>query len=213
MEPQFWHDKWHDREIGFHEGKANALLVKHFPSLRLNPGSRVFVPLCGKTHDIHWLLSKGCHVIGVELSETAIKELFDELNLKPKITSLDNLTLYQAERVNIFVGDIFELTPEQLGDIDAIYDRAALVALPGELRQRYTAQLEKLTHKAPQLVITFEYDQNAMSGPPFAISEPMLKSYYDNSYAVKHLETESVEGGLKGQAAADEAIWLLSPHN
>ncbi|AOE50376.1 thiopurine S-methyltransferase [Kangiella sediminilitoris] len=213
MDPSFWQDKWHSREIGFHQGHANALLIKYFPSLRLHPGSRIFVPLCGKTHDIHWLLSKGCHVVGVELSETAIKELFEELNLEPSVTSSENLTHYQADRIDIFAGDIFELNADTLGAVDAVYDRAALVALPESMRKDYSQQVESITYKAPQLLITFEYDQNALSGPPFAISESMLKSYYEASYGIELLETEHVEGGLKGEVEAKESIWLLSPAN
>src|SRR5690606_15848969 len=103
---------------------------KHFDRLRLTAGSRLFLPLCGKTRDIAWLLEGGYRVAGVELSEVAIGVLFEELDLEPAIERSGNLLCYSGPGIDIHVGDIFELTAAQLGDVQAIYDRAALVALP-----------------------------------------------------------------------------------
>ncbi|WP_246614962.1 hypothetical protein [Agarivorans litoreus] len=88
MHEQFWHQKWEKDEIGFHEGEVNRFLYDYFNVLKLAAGARVFVPLCGKTRDIAWLLDKGMKVVGVELSEHAIKQLFAELNLEPKCREL-----------------------------------------------------------------------------------------------------------------------------
>ena len=136
MEASFWHDKWAKGEIGFHEGQPNAHLVAHFDTLGLAAGSRIFLPLCGKSGDLGWLLERGHQVVGIELSEVAIRQLFDDLGLEPAITEAGALKHFAVEDMDIFVGDLFALTPEQLGPVDAIYDRAAMVALPPQTRPR-----------------------------------------------------------------------------
>lgn len=209
MEPDFWHQKWKNNIIGFHKDEANPLLVNHFASLTLAQANRVFVPLCGKTLDIAWLMQQGHRVVGVELSEIAVKQLFEQLNITPTINQQASLMHYSADNIDIFVGDIFHLTKMILGVVDLIYDRAALVALPLEMRQRYSKQLIEITDSAPQLLITFEYDQRLHSGPPFAISNQEINQHYQQAYDITLLASEEVKGGLKGQCAAVEHVWLL----
>ena len=165
MDAEFWHRRWHNNEIAFHEGKANGLLVGYFEQLFSQRGGRVFLPLCGKTCDIGWLMSKGFRVAGAELSEPAIEQLFCDLAIEPDRSEVGDLMRYSAEGVDIFVGDIFQLSASALGAIDVVYDRAALVALPEEMRARYAAHLAEMTILAPQFLITFEYDQSEMAGP------------------------------------------------
>src|SRR5688572_14767150 len=141
---KFWHVRWQKNEIPFHERKPNPLLVKYFSRLSLGKGARVFVPLCGKTLDIGWLLSKGFRIAGAELSHLAVDQLFSELGLEPKI-SRGAVTRYTAHNLEIFVGDIFDVTRKRLGRVDAIYDRAALVALPEKMRKHYTRHLMRIT--------------------------------------------------------------------
>ena len=209
MEKNFWLDKWKVRDIGFHASVVHPLLAKYLPELSLPSGSRVFLPLCGKTRDIHWLLSQGLRVVGIELSEIAVKELFEELEVEPKISSVGALKLYQTKDLDVFVGDFFELTPEFLGSVDAVYDRAAIVALPLPLRERYSAHLVGLTHSSPQLLITFDYDQTKMEGPPFSVTDEEVRRHYSGQFVITLLESATVEGGLKGRVSAREKIWLL----
>lgn len=209
MEPNFWHKKWQDSDIGFHNSDANPLLVKHFYALGLAPNSRVFLPLCGKTLDIHWLLAQGYQVVGAELSPLAIGQLFEELGVMPAITQLENLQHYSAPNIDIFVGDIFNLISTLLGKVDAIYDRAALVALPFEMRKQYTSHLTAITHYAKQLLICFEYDQNQLAGPPFSISNEEIDTHYNADYRLTLLESAEVIGKLKSQCPAHENVWLL----
>jgi thiopurine S-methyltransferase len=210
MQTNFWHQLWADNEIGFHETKPNRLLVAYFEKLNLQAGSRVFLPLCGKTLDIAWLLSQRVHVLGAELSETAVKQLFGDLGIdEPTITSCGALTRHSAQNIDIYVGDIFDLSAEQLGAVDAIYDRAALVALPEPVRSQYTQHLVEITKSASQLLTTFDYEQNQMDGPPFSINADKVRSYYSNTYSVTPLESKTVPGKLKGKCAAEEQIWLL----
>jgi thiopurine S-methyltransferase len=211
MEHDFWHSKWHKNEIGFHEPEGNALLVKYADTLLATTSPRVFVPLCGKTQDIHWLLANGCEVVGAELSEIAITQLFAELEIEPEITTLGSLKLFKNGPLSIFVGDIFDLTNETLGGITGIYDRAALVALPTELREKYAAHICDITECAPILLISFDYDQSVIPGPPFCVDETEVARLYNASYSITLLERELLEGGLKGKVAADSLVFNLKP--
>lgn len=207
MDVNFWHQLWVDNEIRFHENQANPALVKHIDSLNLINGARIFLPLCGKTLDIAWLLERGYRVVGAELSELAINDLFDELHLVPKITTVGPLTRYQAHHLDIWVGDIFELSGNMLGTVDAIYDRGALVALPTQMRKRYAAQLIDMTDNAPQLLVVYEYDQQCYLGPPFAITEQELKQHYDHVYRRELLERTKVVKGFAEHMETFTSIW------
>ncbi len=211
MDPDFWHRRWRKDEIGFHEGEANALLVRHFEEAFARRQDRVFLPLCGKTRDIGWLCSTGRRVVGAELSETAIEQLFDELGVTPLRSERDPFVHYGAEGIDIYVGDIFDLTAEVLGAVDVVYDRAALVALPGEMRLRYADHLMRITTLAPQFLITFEYDQTQMDGPPFAVTGDEVHRCYGDRYERTLCASVEVAGGLKGRCAATEKVWLLKP--
>ncbi len=209
MDASFWHQRWEKNEIAFHQSKANPLLVEYFHELSFAKGSRIFVPLCGKTLDISWLLSNGYRVAGAELSKVAIEQLFMELGVQPKISGVGEVDQWSANNIDIFVGDIFALSRKILGPVDAIYDRAALVAFPEEMRNRYTAHLTEMTDKAPQLLICYDYDQRLMEGPPFSVSNEEVKGYYTVNYDVTLIASTDVSGGLKGKCAAKENVWLL----
>ena len=209
MDPNFWHKRWKKNEIGFHQSAVNVLLSDHFSGLSLPQTSRVFVPLCGKTRDIAWLLSQGHRVVGVELSKLAVEELFVDLGVAPKISVQGELLRYSAPGLEIFVGDIFELSGDLLGRVDAIYDRAALVAFPTEMRGRYGAHVAAITQLAPQFLICFEYDQAVMNGPPFSIDRQKVHDVYGAHYQIEPITNRDVAGGLKGKCPAQETVWHL----
>ncbi|WP_240219942.1 thiopurine S-methyltransferase [Rheinheimera hassiensis] len=209
MNPEFWQEKWQKREIAFHQAAVNPLLVSWFNQLALAPGATVFLPLCGKSLDIHWLLAQGYSVVGAELNEMAVQELFAELGLTPSVSSAGNLQHYQADKLQVFVGDIFQLSKHTLGPVAAIYDRAALVALPDAMRQRYAQHLITISQSAPQLVICFEYDQTQLPGPPFSVDSAEMHKLYSKVYSLNCLEKLDVPGGLKRKCQATELGWLL----
>ena len=212
MEHGFWHNRWATNQIGFHEPQVNPLLVEHFAALALPPGSRLLLPLCGKTLDIAWLLAAGHRVVGVELSELAVQQLFAELGATPRIQVLsDALKRYETDELTVFVGDIFALSRDLLGPVNAIYDRAALVALPATMRPRYAAHLSEVGACAPQLLISFDYEQSQLPGPPFAVLAEELAVLYGQRYQLQQLARQALAGGLKGQCPADEVVWRLQP--
>jgi thiopurine S-methyltransferase len=211
MEADFWHQKWMKNEIGFHQNTFNQLLVKHFPALSLAMGARIFLPLCGKSLDIQWLLQNGYRVVGAELSKLAVTQLFEHLGVTPTVSSLGEVECYSANNLEIFVGDIFQISCKLLGAVDAIYDRAALVALPETMRSLYVKHLMKITACAPQLLICFEYDQRLMFGPPFSVDGKEVSYHYDGRYSIALLEQRLLSGGFKGKIDAQETVWMLMP--
>ena len=208
-ENSLWLERWQNREIGFNQEEPNLFMVQHFKALNLKKGSRVLVPLCGKSIDISWLLAEGYDVVGVELSQTAVSELFEELKSVASISTVGELTLYSTQNLNIFVGDIFKVTASIVGKIDAIYDRAALVALPTALRVEYAQHLCIITNKAPQILLCFEYDQSLMDRSPYSVDEEEVKKHYGEHYALEILSKEEIVGGFKGKLPACDVIWLL----
>ena len=210
MEHSFWHERWESGRIGFHESRPNPLLVAHFPALSVPKGGRVFIPLCGKTLDIDWLLRQGHQVAGAELSERAIRELFERLGVGPVVSDLGDLARYSAPGIDIFLGDIFALTPDMLGSVDAVYDRAALVALPDSMRGSYASHVASITRFAPQLLVTFEYDQALFDGPPFSVDSVEVHRNYGAHHDPVSLASVAVAGGMKGEPAR-ESVWLLRP--
>ncbi len=210
MEASFWHNRWQTNQTGWHERAVNPLLIAHFSSLGVPPGGRVFVPLCGKSLDLGWFLSRSYAVAGAELSELAVTQLFAKLGLEPRISEVDKHRLFHGEKIDIFVGDLFRLSRDILGPVDAVYDRAALVALPESTRVQYTAHLKSLTELAPQLVIGYEYDQTIVPGPPFSVTPAELHRQYSDSYTLTPLARVDVPGGLKGKCPATEHVWRLN---
>jgi thiopurine S-methyltransferase len=188
-----WAARWREGRTSFHEGRPNDLLVR--AAARLDGCRRVLVPLCGKAEDLAFLAARGHDVVGIELVEPAVQAFFAEHDLAPSVARHGPYTAYRVDRVapgggaiTLLVGDFFALTPELLGPADGLYDRAALIALPPELRPRYAVLLRALLPAgAPALVITVEYDQAALTGPPFAVLESELRALYEGA-SVEFLE-------------------------
>ncbi len=211
MEKEFWLDKWDKEQIGFHLSEVNPNLVERIDRLALKKGDRIFIPLCGKTLDIVWLLQRGYKVVGIDLSQKAIEAVFEQMQAKPEITVVGDLTKYQFERLELYVGDIFALTKEILGPVHAIYDRAALVALPPDIRKKYTRYLTRNTDSAKQLLVTLNYDQSLMEGPPFSITEEMVKRQYWNNYTIELLKDNALNEERRGITGFREQVMLLKP--
>jgi len=209
MNVDYWLGKWDRNEIGFHAAKVNKFLAAHIGALNLPAGARVFVPLCGKTRDMGWLLEQGFEVVGAELSELAIVQLFEDLALVPEIAELGDVKWYSGTGITVFVCDIFDVRGDMLGEIAAVYDRAALVALPEVVRADYVDHVARITGGAPQILLTFEYDQAAMTGPPFSITVAMVEALFAPQFEVQLLEDATVEGGFKGRIPAVEKAWVL----
>ena len=182
MEPEFWHQRWQQNQIGFHQGEVNPYLRKYWSSLAIAAPARILVPLCGKSLDLLWLVEQGYQVEGVELSELAVRAFFEEQGIEARQTRLGDWQVWEGDGLRLWCGDFFALRPEQLGHIDAVYDRAALIALPTEMRQQYVRHMQTLVGPVPHLLITLEYPQDKMSGPPFSVEQAEVEALFGERY-------------------------------
>lgn len=179
MEPAFWQQRWADNQIGFHQAQVNPYLQKYWPQLQLAPGSRVLVPLCGKSLDLAWLAGQGYRVLGVELSRRAVEAFFREHGLEAEVRQRGAFEVWRSGEVELWCGDFFALRAEDIGDCAGLYDRAALIALPPQMRAGYMQLLSAvLPASCRGLVVTLDYDQSLLAGPPFSVADAEVRQGY-----------------------------------
>ena len=214
MNPDFWHQRWQDNQIGFHQAAPTPLLLKHWPSLDVPAGAKVFVPLAGKSLDMPWFAAQGHRVLGVELSELAVAQFFAENGLRPEIRDTHYGRHYEAGGIELILGDAFGLDADLLRDCDAVFDRAALIALPPELRRRYANELyAKLPAGCRGLLITLEYPQAERDGPPFSVPGDEVRALYGRDWDIDLLERRPIPpehpGFVSGVSKLDTAAYAL----
>jgi thiopurine S-methyltransferase len=216
MDPDFWHDRWQQKQTGFHQTQVNPLLETLWPRCIGPARPRVFVPLCGKSLDMIWLRNRGHSVLGNELSPIAVDEFFRENGLPASTAPLGNgFVRAESGDISLLCGNYFDLTPDLVGKIGAIYDRAALVAMPPAMQDRYAGQiLRLLPHHPPVLLITLEYDAAEMNGPPFPIPEETVVRLFGPAYRIELLSArDALEGNPQLRAKGlsrltEKAYWL-----
>ena len=195
MEHDFWHERWKEGQIGFHQDRVNSYLTRHFARTGAQSGGTVLVTLCGKSLDMLWLHEQGFDVVGVEISPLAVEAFFSENNLQPTITTSGKFQRYHAENITLLCGDFFDLTTTDIGDIAAVYDRASLIALPPEMRPRYAEHLTSLLPRGTNvLLVTMDYPQEQMQGPPFSVRESEVHDLYENNFEITRLESMDILG-------------------
>lgn len=214
MNPDFWHQRWADNQIGFHQSAPTPLLLKHWPSLGVAANATVFVPLCGKSLDMVWLASQGHRVLGVELSQLAVEQFFAEHHLTPETDASRYGTHYSAGGIEIICGDAFALDEAVLAECTAVFDRAAMIALPPPLRMRYADELyARLPAGCRGLLVTLEYPQAEREGPPFAIAEAEVRERYAATWDIALLERRPIPpdhpGYVGGVSMLDTAVYGL----
>jgi len=190
MKPNFWLERWERDQIGFHQAEHNKLLVDFWPQLNLPMGAEVFVPLCGKSLDMRWLEQAGHRVVGVELSERAISDYFADASEQPSHNIVDRFTEHAGLQTRLLHGDFFDLTAPLLDNVQGLFDRGALVALPPSMRLRYVDHLLRIVPDGCRiLLLSFEYDQNLVDGPPHAVGEDEILEHYGARCEVRLLES------------------------
>ncbi len=216
MQKEFWLGRWEREEIGFHEGTVNTYLNQYWKELNVVPGDKVFVPLCGKSVDMRWLRERDHKVIGVEFSKIAAQAFFQENDLVPKYISSEKFDCYEANDIRIFCGDLFNLKRADLAGVKAVYDRASMVALPPEMRERYVDHLVNILNPGVKiLLVTFDYPQNEMEGPAFAVSSAEVIELYSRHAEVRLLArvdvlSQNPRFQKKGLTSLHEGIYLLT---
>ncbi|WP_349976106.1 thiopurine S-methyltransferase [Pseudomonas sp. WHRI 8519] len=193
MEQAFWHQKWADNQIGFHQAQVNPYLQRYWPGLGLAAGSRVLVPLCGKSLDLAWLAGQGYRVRGVELSRRAVEDFFQEQGLQAQVRQQGAFEVWSSGEVELWCGDFFALRAEDVADCVGLYDRAALIALPPAMRERYMGLLSRLLPAGRGLVVTLGYEQRLLAGPPFSVADEEVRRGFAG-WQVEELEAQDVIG-------------------
>ncbi|GAB5606067.1 thiopurine S-methyltransferase [Sideroxyarcus sp. TK5] len=215
MKKEFWLERWERAEIGFHQNEINPYLLKYWGELHAAQGGEVFVPLCGKSLDMVWLRERGHTVLGVELSAIAVRDFFSEQGKSPAHTHSEKFECCEAEGIRILCGDFFDLRKEDMAQVRAVYDRASLVALPPEMRERYARHLVEILPPGSQvLLVTFDYPQEQMPGPPFAVSEAEVRALYAPYAEIRFLEQADIlerepRFKARGVTRMQENIFLL----
>lgn len=216
MHEAFWQERWARSQIGFHQEKVNGYLRRHWARLGLTEQAAVLVPLCGKSLDLAWLAEQGHTVIGVELAERAVEDFFAERDVQPQVSQQGAFKIYQAGKLSILCGDFFALSRDDVAECQAFYDRAALIALPPEMRERYAAHLQAILPPACQgLLVTLVYDQQRMDGPPFSVEDAEVEQCFTPGWVPHELERKDVLSGnprfVENQLeAVEEAVFHLA---
>lgn len=217
MKKEFWLERWEREEIGFHEGAVNAYLNQYWRELNIAQGNMVFVPLCGKSVDMQWLREQGHALLGVEFSKVAAQGFFQEHGYIPQHETHGKFDSYEANGIRILCGDFFDLSREHLADAKAVYDRASMVALPPEMRGHYVKHLlEILPPDAKILLVTLDYPQAEMQGPPFSVSSAEIAALYGEHAEIRLLGQidalpQNPRFQKKGLTRLQESIYLLTP--
>lgn len=220
MKTEFWQERWKNNEIGFHLEQENPALLNHWPTIPIDLGSRVLVPLCGKTVDILWLLKQGYQVVGIELSEVALDALAESIeetfSLAVDKQEIDGVILYRAAGILLICGDWFKLTASDIGPVHAVYDRAALIAMPDSMRSAYVQQLLTIAGRVPQLLVAIDYNQEEMAGPPFSVSADEIEGYYTSTMNIDVLQSgdrlkQEPRFQQRGLTSLKETVYRMMP--
>ncbi len=213
MQAEFWHKRWAEGRTGFHLDEVNPMLLEYFDRLAADTASSIFVPLSGKSVDLSWLAQRVATVIGNELSEQAVRQFFSHVGVEPQRQPGSQLEWWHSANINIACGDFFQLTAEDLAAVDLAYDRAALIALPGDMRLNYAAHMTNLLGpNSRMLLITLEYDQTKMEGPPFAVDEAEVHALYADNFDIELLGSQDVMEARfrdRGLSAMQEKAYIL----
>jgi thiopurine S-methyltransferase len=193
MEPEFWRERWRTGQIGFHQPEVGHYLKLHWGDLALEASDRVFVPLCGKSLDMLWLRNRGHAVVGVELSDVALQAFCMENGIAARRRIKPDFAVYEAPKLELLCGDFFAVTPERLGNVAAVYDRAALISWTETLREPYARHMATLTPAgAETLLITLEYPQSQKAGPPFSIPPAEVQRLYAEHFSIQELARQDI---------------------
>ncbi|MBX9913284.1 MAG: thiopurine S-methyltransferase [Pseudomonadaceae bacterium] len=216
MHEDFWQQRWARNEIGFHLSEVNPYLQQYWPGLNVAAGAQVLVPLCGKSLDMLWLAEQGYRVLGVELAQAAVEAFFSEHSLLAEVDQLGAFRRYRSGSIDVLCGDFFSLTATDLLECRALYDRAALIALPAPMRERYVAHLASiLPLDCAGLLVVLDYPQEQMPGPPFAVGEAEVQRLLAAPHwSVQVLEARDVLGEnwkflQRGLSRLDERVYRL----
>ncbi|MDH5655949.1 MAG: thiopurine S-methyltransferase [Spirochaetia bacterium] len=217
MELEFWKERWQNQQIGFHRSDVNPYLSSFFQEI-CSSCRNVIVPLCGKSLDMIWLSEKGMEVAGVEISDLAVKSFFTENSLEYSVSRTEPFQVFKSGKITIYCGDFFQFKTELFDLIDCVYDRASLIALPKEMRKNYLKIMKGLKAGSEIMLVSMEYPEGEMNGPPFSVPEKEVFELYEEDFTVEKIKEfnvmeENPQFKNRGLSSMHEKIyWIRKNH-
>ena len=216
MKAEFWKERWEQDQLGWHQDAANPQLAREWPNLGVAADSLVFVPLCGKTLDMHWLREQGHPVLGAELSPIACRDFFAETEIPVEPETRGAFERYEANGYRLLCGDFFDLRAEDLEGVGGVFDRGSLIALPPDMRERYAKHMTAILPATVKiLLLTVQYDQSVVGGPPHSVPTEEVERLFGHAFALtlRHLSEPSKPQHPRFQQAGlatwQEGVWVL----
>ena len=194
-----WLERWKKGTTGWHRSDINPQLIENINQLSGARTQTIFVPLCGASLDMKYLIDKGFHVVGVELSPLAIDRFFKENQIEHKVSKVEDFDLYEGKNIDIYCGDFFKLKKDYFYDVSCVYDRAALIALNPDLQKKYARHLKEILPNSTKiLLLTMFYPQNEMEGPPYSVGDDKVEVLFSEFKEIKKISSvNEKESSLK----------------
>ncbi len=198
MEISYWKSRWRKNNTGWHMTEVYPMLPELWPKLALRDNATVLVPLCGKSRDMQWLAAQGFHIIGVEASSKALEQFMQSSDRQFSRTHSHGYTVFTSTDINLWQGNFLNLPQRAIGPVNAIYDKASIVALPPEMRKEYSRKLLNLCNDTTEIFLqSFEYEQKEMNGPPFSVDENEIRSHFDQRFNITLMNERSIFENVK----------------
>lgn len=217
MQTEFWHEAWAKApEPGWQQKAYNRFLTRHWAATGAVPQETVFVPLCGRSLDMQWLREYGHHIVGIDLSVSALERFCEQQSIDAVCERDGELSVFRAPGWTLYAGDFFKLQSSHLSQVSRVFDRAALIAMPEDMREKYSAHLTAVLPGGVEMfLITISYDQEKMKGPPFSVPDAEVHRLYRN-FSASALESDSGPDALgnlreRGLDSLTETCFLLQP--
>nr|CAB3267192.1 thiopurine S-methyltransferase-like [Phallusia mammillata] len=186
-----WDNKWKAEKTMWHRNEVHVDLLKHE---KLLDTGRIFLPLCGKSVDLKYLAEKGHEVVGLEFSEKACDDFFQENGLQFTKRKLVDFAFFQYEakelKITIFQGDMFDANKSLLGSFDAIWDRGSFVAINESDRPKYAKILCNILKPTGKVLLnSFTYDSTEFGGPPHSADRETVEKVFGSTFKVTFLDS------------------------
>jgi len=134
----------------------------------------------------------------------------------PRFTRETGFSRWSGDGLELLCGNFFSLGTKDVGPCEGFYDRAALVALPREMRSAYAGQITRLSNRTTRgLLVTFDYNQQEMGGPPFSIPGNEVSELFVGQWDIHRLGSQDalkVEDKFKqrGLSRLEEQVFSLA---
>jgi thiopurine S-methyltransferase len=189
-----WDWLWKNGGTPWVTESVHPLLSEYIDQLTLGRANcRTFVPLCGNTIDLKWLVEQGHRVVGLEVSETAILQFFERCGWEQEVKQLEGIEngkLYTAcdGRLQIYQCDMFAVSKDILGSFNCVWDRGSLGAISPDTRKGYVEIISSIVADDGRILLeVIEHEGTGnFHGPPYSLKEQDIANLLSNGFYFKH---------------------------